>query len=179
MKTALAVLAVIGFLQTAICQGVNKEVTNSTNTVSTLAMFRKATLFELSPKLSFDASALLSERPIIVVFPKIGTNRLFTIKPFQWDAPPPSIAEDEWGKEKEARLLIPPVGKEVMPHLYYLHLDRMSGSDEQSDLFGKEWKLSPLSKTKFVFPLIKWDFPSAREIGERVTFGFGFSWKFP
>ena len=179
MKTALALLTAFGFLQAVLCQEEKKNETNPTNVVSTLALFRKTPLLGPSPKLSFDASALLSERAIKVVFPRIGTNRLLTLRPFQWDAPPRSIAADEWGKEKEAQSLFASKERESLPDLYYFHSDRLTGSDEQSDIFGKVLLLQPQTsnKWKWIVPLIKWDISSA--IGERVTFGVGFTGEFP
>lgn len=114
----------------------------------------------------------------MVVFPKIGTNRLLTLRPFQWDNLPSNIGDEKPKDNKEVRYVIMGV-KDNMPDLYYFHSDRMTGSDEQSDTFGKVWVVSPPSakKRKWIFPLIKWDIPSA--IGERVTFGVGFTGEFP
>ena len=75
----------------------------------------------------------------------------------------------------EVSLRLVPLEKPVMPSLYWIHFEaRRSYEPEITDLFGKRWKITP--KTELLFPLCKWENPSA--VGERFTWLVGLSHSF-
>jgi len=162
MKTVITLVGAFLLLQTARCQETFKEV--GTNSLTMLAMLPKAT----PPLPRFSLAPLLLRMPVPAQLALHGgTNLLLASKPFQREKSPTDPSD------KEPPLTLVPAEKEFMPNLYYCHLERWAKSEEEADIFGRIWKLSP--RTELIFPFCRWDYPSVR--GERFLVGVSLSWK--
>ncbi|MBI2475877.1 MAG: hypothetical protein HYV67_01385 [Candidatus Taylorbacteria bacterium] len=155
MKSVIfPLVSVFLLLQEARCQGAKTLQTSQTNL--TPDVVKVAAI----PKWSF---APLPPRPRASL-PDTRTNKFLRIKLRK----PVEVPE----AKIPTPLILP--AKEVMPNLYYVHLERLTSREEETDIFGRRWRLSP--RVELLFPVFVWDSPSA--VGGRVLTGVGLSCKF-
>ncbi len=163
MKTLLSLVSGFLLLQTGRCQETNTLAFAINSFPAREVMSPKVSIF---PKFSLT----LSLRPPVFAKP------IYSVRPIVLFTRRPILKEvfSPYAPVELPPLVLVSPEKQSVPSLYCVRLERMVWREEEVDIFGRRWRLSP--KTELIFPLFRSDSPSA--VGERFFAGAGLSWKF-